>query len=797
MADTPIETINTEEGYLRAFFGEGVTHVFTIAGVTGGFSTAIDQNLRDTARGVDSHIGEVTKRVKEESKVIASEFARLSDTIYTGLLKKSAQTAEAIAGKGGFGDVGENLGKSLGEIVGKALGGDAVVQKIMGMLGMSLAKVLQTEETYRMLGARLAPSVAGGLGKPRTDYASLGKDLTKDALELRVTTNMTAKEIEGYIRAFGRLGIAWDRGTLGLTQYLKALQEIKLYSAETTTNLLETSTLKFGASEEMGKVTQKIDKASQIFSDRLKETNNNIYEAFRSNEFLASSFLKLAGSMDKTGASISGLSDIYMAMTSSFLSVGLRPEQVISQVQSILGHLFPPSEGGMSDALNRTFFYSQVMNASTAGRKLWEGVTAKAAELGIPEKMASKAVPNFLAEHPEATKAWAAAMFFGVNQMEQSSEFAGYGASDRRAMVAAKMEKLIGVPWEDGMMLGFLGDKAQKIITTHQGITSEGLLKALLEDPTVKGAFKGTPYEGMEKEAIAGVLSGIAAPRQSMEDKAQILVEQAMLSASTFNNWGKDYWIKFKDYAGEMLSYVTGKDVGGGLSANDMAARASSKVRSLRHEIAGLKRALKDQMRPPVGRVDGESAAGPRRAGARGHGDYDNIPIGEVPLSTAGGVHSIRYSAGSGVTSGSLIESGKRYQKALMAMGWSVEEANAAAGNMMHESGTRGSQAVGASGDFGLMQWLGPRKRGLMNYAASQGKSPTDEGIQLQWANMERTGESVKYGGSDERSFYKRAFSYDDPVAGFMMEAERPAVQNRVSVTQRRENARAIRTERA
>jgi len=89
--------------------------------------------------------------------------------------------------------------------------------------------------------------------------------------------------------------------------------------------------------------------------------------------------------------------------------------------------------------------------------------------------------------------------------------------------------------------------------------------------------------------------------------------------------------------------------------------------------------------------------------------------------------------------------------------GWTGDEAAAAAGNAHIESGfIPGNVAPG--GDSGLIQWAGPRLAGLQSYASTTGRSWKDAEAQMDWLAMERSGESTKWGGSDERDSFRKAF---------------------------------------
>src|SRR5262245_16023487 len=109
--------------------------------------------------------------------------------------------------------------------------------------------------------------------------------------------------------------------------------------------------------------------------------------------------------------------------------------------------------------------------------------------------------------------------------------------------------------------------------------------------------------------------------------------------------------------------------------------------------------------------------------------------------------------------------------------GWTNDEAAAAAGNAHIESGFIPAN-VAPGGDSGLIQWAGPRLAGLQSYASATGRSWKDPEAQMDWLSVERSGEPTKWGGSDERDSFRKAFdtggSPQEMAARFGQFVERP-----------------------
>lgn len=120
------------------------------------------------------------------------------------------------------------------------------------------------------------------------------------------------------------------------------------------------------------------------------------------------------------------------------------------------------------------------------------------------------------------------------------------------------------------------------------------------------------------------------------------------------------------------------------------------------------------------------------------------------------------------------------FVQGLVKRGWTPEEAAAAAGNAHVESGFRPGikSSVKNEQSFGFLQWNKERLQGLKNMSAAKGMDWQDPEAQLDWINMERSGESTKYGGGSEKSSYEKAFkgggSPSEMAARFGKYVERP-----------------------
>jgi hypothetical protein len=104
----------------------------------------------------------------------------------------------------------------------------------------------------------------------------------------------------------------------------------------------------------------------------------------------------------------------------------------------------------------------------------------------------------------------------------------------------------------------------------------------------------------------------------------------------------------------------------------------------------------------------------------------------------------------------------RQFIAGMVQRGWTPAEAAAAAGNIHAESGfdpgIQERQPLAGRGGFGLLQWTGPRRRALESFAASTGRAVDDLETQMDFLHAERTGQSTRYGGPDERTSYRKAF---------------------------------------
>lgn len=84
--------------------------------------------------------------------------------------------------------------------------------------------------------------------------------------------------------------------------------------------------------------------------------------------------------------------------------------------------------------------------------------------------------------------------------------------------------------------------------------------------------------------------------------------------------------------------------------------------------------------------------------------------------------------------------------RGLIARGYSPHQAAALAGHMLQESGGNPSNVNPSEGAHGLMQWRLDRWDNLQNFAKSQGKSPNDPNVQLDFVRNELEGPEKKAG---------------------------------------------------
>jgi hypothetical protein len=122
------------------------------------------------------------------------------------------------------------------------------------------------------------------------------------------------------------------------------------------------------------------------------------------------------------------------------------------------------------------------------------------------------------------------------------------------------------------------------------------------------------------------------------------------------------------------------------------------------------------------------------------------------------------------------INKGLSLATALIKRGFTKEHAAAIIGNVWAESAFNHT-AVGDGGDFGLMQWLGPRKKALKQFADKQKSSAMNLTTQLDFIKYELLD---KYDGeyAYETNQFRKAMSYGDSILdkaeGFARYVERP-----------------------
>jgi len=87
-----------------------------------------------------------------------------------------------------------------------------------------------------------------------------------------------------------------------------------------------------------------------------------------------------------------------------------------------------------------------------------------------------------------------------------------------------------------------------------------------------------------------------------------------------------------------------------------------------------------------------------------------------------------------------MADNGDAVYQGLIARGFSAPQAAVLAGNAQQESSFNPNAVNPTSGAYGLMQWLGPRRTALNNYAQSTGRSAADPNAQLDFIATEMNG---------------------------------------------------------
>jgi hypothetical protein len=131
---------------------------------------------------------------------------------------------------------------------------------------------------------------------------------------------------------------------------------------------------------------------------------------------------------------------------------------------------------------------------------------------------------------------------------------------------------------------------------------------------------------------------------------------------------------------------------------------------------------------------------------------------------------------GSGLLKDLYIDKGLSLANALMRRGFSKDQAAAIVGNIWVEC-TFDHTETGSGGDFGLLQWLGPRKKALQKFANKRKSSIMNLTTQLDFIKYELLDE---YDGeyAYESNMFRKAMSNGDSIQdkaeGFARYSERP-----------------------
>lgn len=145
---------------------------------------------------------------------------------------------------------------------------------------------------------------------------------------------------------------------------------------------------------------------------------------------------------------------------------------------------------------------------------------------------------------------------------------------------------------------------------------------------------------------------------------------------------------------------------------------------------------------------------------------------------------------GKGAVTGEWLNKGVAMAKSLIALGFTKDAAAAIAGNMWVES-TFDPTATNGIGAFGLLQWLGDRKKQLIKYANKKKLDPNSTKAQLNFIKYELL-DSYDGEYTYESSRFKKAMAMDtvsDKAYAFAKFVERPAAAELASSAESRKLA--------
>lgn len=263
--------------------------------------------------------------------------------------------------------VGTAAGAAAGVMAYSALSGagGSIAGFINNVVGMQV-------EGYEMLGARMAPRMAGG--GPGSNFDSLGRSYVNTMLEIRKSTGetgqVTSQLLERNSQYIGKI----DGSTASLAKMTIQYEDMLNISRGTLSNLSLDVATKYGQGLEGAKVSiLAVADAQRMMEAGAKNTQNEFFRVFSQGQNIAEALGQISSQARNSGAAFE---DITSAAALFLRTIGgaegggqlMRGEAATRTVGNLIGGFLPQETRATSDEFTRSGIMAWTMTGGGANQ---------------------------------------------------------------------------------------------------------------------------------------------------------------------------------------------------------------------------------------------------------------------------------------------------------------------------------------------------------------------------------------------------------------------------------------------
>jgi hypothetical protein len=443
-------------------------------------------------------------------------------------------TARELGAHGGIGVLGEQMAGALGGLLGagatmglgKALGVDTgpwkqIAAEAGKFIGVQLARSFERYESLRMLGAKKAAAMTGGVPTGGEDYLQMGSQYTIQSLEIRGITGASAQAVDELVTQLSRVGVKFDEAGKHAITYAMASDVLLNVEKGLTAELETNAVAKYGeAWGDVAEVIQDTTSVTQYWQAVAEQTGSAQASALASNQNVLNMYKQVMEATKGTSLSMTGMSAILAGAINTFGKAGLRPEMIGSLTAEMVGKMAPRTSS-MEETIKQGFFLREMLNTTEAGRR----VNAFSADITRNEQLdpllSNIGLSMFLAKGKDATEQFGQAF---LESLSASRDQIPGNREQKNTLMAFKMNAMTGMsPMASHLMIKLADTYKDKM---GEGMTPSQALREAGRDHSVQAIAGDLGMRGVSGDEMVKRMAPLGAAAMSTETKLAMATER-------------------------------------------------------------------------------------------------------------------------------------------------------------------------------------------------------------------------------------------------------------------------------